>query len=425
MAQTLNPSGIVIPQSTDTISASGVDEMRAVGSTTNTAIAGVSADIAALESGKADKGNLNGPMPILENADLNTVTATGMWRARPDRGITNYPVQAGDRWARFRSYNFVSSGLVQEWDALRGDVWRRDWDGTAWSEWRVVSGGSGRGGQVRTALETSGQWTTHTEEAAYLSSLSEHQAVTLFEVGRTVQDNPIWGVQVGSKTTASGTVKPAILVECNQHGNEPGSREGAMIFARELAQAVTFALQDIYVVIVPTVNPDRLHVSRGNANGVNLNRDWTDLTQPETQAVNALFAQHNFVAAIDGHSGGYARQVSIRETRNPVASTSVRERSLRLYNGVFSMFEDEGHEVRMYGEPDATLTPGTFNNEVPVTRGVPTLLLEIPSHWNYTPPAQHDPPPHWQAHMAVLCFREVLQIVWRERDAFKAAKEDS
>ena len=432
MAETLSPSGIVIPEQEEAISAAGVAEMRTVGATANSAYAALGAEIAGVESaldGKADKGNLNGPMPILEDRDLDTVRETGMWRAAPWRGIVNSPPDAGNRWARFRSWYLVGSGIIHEWDALRGQVWRRTWDGTAWSEWRVHIGGGGSGagvgGEARTPVEVMGEWSTFADEAAYLDALAQHQAVAVFEAGRSEEDRPIRVIRLGEPIDPWGNPKPTILLQCTQHGDELGPREGAFIFARELAQATTFALFDVCVLIVPTVNPDRLDVSRTNANGVNINRDWevSQRTQAETQAIASLFSEYPIVAAVDAHSFGYARQVSIRETRNPATAEAVRERSKRLYDGVFAMLEDEGHEVRMYGEPDAELTPGTFNNEVSAVDGIPTMLLEIPFHRNNY--GRYSPNPHWQAHMAVLVFREVVQIVWRERDAFKAAKESA
>lgn len=410
----------------------GATEMQTLGSTTATAIDDVdsrlSASVSGLTSavaGKADKGNLNGPMPILENTDLNDVRETGMWRVRPNNGITNYPVQAGIRWARFRSWYFVGPGITQEWDVLRGPIYRRNWDGTTWSEWAITSGGGGAGvgGEARTPVEVTGEWTTFSDEEAYLNALSQHEAVTVFEAGRTVEDRPIRVIRLGDPLDPWGNAKPTILLQCTQHGDELGPREGAFLFARELAQATTFALFDVCVLIVPTVNADRLDQSRTNANGVNINRDWeaSQRTQAETQAIASLFPQYPIVAAVDAHSFGYAREVSLRETRNPAASASIQERSKRLYDGVFAMLEDEGHAVRTYGEVDAEMTPGTFNNEVPAVDGIATMLLEIPYHRNNY--GRYSPNPHWQAHMAVLAFREVVQIVWRERDAFKAAKE--
>lgn len=504
MAETLSPSGIVIPEQKEAISAAGVAEMRTVGATANSAYATLGAEIAGVETaldGKADKGDISGPIPNLTSGDLNGWTASGRWRANPS-SVTGAPADT-TLLGTFSHENLTSARATQSWVSTDG-AWHReksfgtwsewsstnprdgvvapdgaDWrdymtpglyrglasrtyvsapfaaesysvetfrmglswtaqqatnqygvvrfrlhTGSAWRAWETVGGGSGgTGGEARTALEVTGEWTTHAEEETYLRLLAQHREVTLLDLGQSVEGRTIWGVQIGSTVDAYGREKPAVLIECSQHGNEPGTREGAMIFARELAHSTTLALLDLVVVIVPTMNPDRLHESRMNANGVNLNRDWADLSQPEVQAVDALFQQYNVIAGVDGHNGGYSRGVSLREARNPAAHAAVLEQSQRLYDGVFAMFEDEGHEARMYGNPDDPSIPGTFNFEVPERHNVPTLLLELASHWNYDNPDKYAPQPYWQAYMSALCFREVVQIVWRERDAFKAAKE--
>lgn len=409
----------------------GAAEMQTLGSTTATAIDDVdsrlSASVSGLTSavaGKADRGDLGGPMPTLRDTDLDEVRETGMWRTRASLGITNYP--AGDlRWARFRSWYFVGSGIIQEWDVLRGRTYRRNWNGTEWSEWVITSGsgGTGVGGESRTVMEVTGRWTSRDDETAYLDSLAEHEAVTLLDLGTSVEGRTVRGVQLGDKIGWHGRPNPTVLIMATQHGDEMGAREGALIFARELAQAKTMLLFNLCVVIVPTVNIDRVDVSRVNANGENINRDWesTSRVQPETQAILNVFADYPVVAAVDAHGFGYPQEVSIRETRNPGATAAVTERSQRLYDAVFSVLEDEGQPVRMYGDPGDPTTVGTFVHEVSAVDGIPPLLIEIPSHRNTY--GRYSPNPHWQAHAAALAFQEVVQVVWHELDQFEAAKE--
>lgn len=63
------------------------------------------------------------------------------------------------------------------------------------------------------------------------------------------------------------------------------------------------------VLLVPLVNPDGVVAGhwRHNMNGIDLNRDWAQATQPETQAVrkmldNIVARQHRIVFALDFHS---------------------------------------------------------------------------------------------------------------------------
>ena len=364
--------------------------------------------------------------------DLDLLTEYRAYRITASRPVVNGPPE----WEG-QSYSLEFLRLGTGWNLQRatdqtGAMKIRSGVGSSgrnWSAWRNISGGGGGGGsaaagaEARTAMEVTGEWTTFEQEGAYLDLLGQHQAVTIINLGTSVEGRPVRGIQIGNKVGWRGTPNPTILLMATQHGDEMGAREGALIYARELAQAQTLALFEVCVVIVPTVNPDRVDVSRTNANGVNINRDWAAAArgEPETQAILNVFADYPVVAAVDAHGFGYPQQVSIRETRNPSASTAITAQSQRLYDAVFSMYEDEGQPVRMYGEPGAPTTEGTFVHEVSAVDRVAPLLIEIPSHRNTY--GRYSPTPYWQAHVTVLAFREVVEVVYREREAFVAAKE--
>ncbi len=393
----------------------GASEMRALAST-------AAAAIDALED------SVRWPRGVLaEGTDLDLLPRHGAYQVTASRPVVNGPAEwvgtsytleflpLGTSWNLQRATN--EDGLVK----IRTGVGS---SGQVWGEWENLGGGAaGAGGEARTAMEVTGEWTSRAQEQSYIDSLGQHQAVTILDLGPSVQGRPVRGIQVGNKIGWRGTPNPTILLMATQHGDELGAREGALMFARELAQARTMALFEVCVVIVPTVNPDRVDVSRTNANGVNINRDWgaADRAEPETQAVLTIFEDYPVVAAVDAHGFGYPQDVSIRETRNPAASAETTERSQRLYDAVFSMLEDEGQPVRMYGEPGDPTTEGTFVHEVSAVDGIAPLLIEIPSHRNTY--GRYSPTPYWQAHVARLAFREVVQVVFHELDAFTAAKE--
>ena len=424
MAETLSPSGIVVPQQTDPISGAGVAEMRTLGSTT-------AAAIGALDAQKADRSELDAarwPKGVLAaGVDVDLLSPHGAYQVTASRPVINGP----DEWVG-TSYTLEFLPLGTSWNLQRatnedGLIKLRTGVGSSgrfWGKWQNLGGGeAGAGGEARTAMEVTGEWTTRAQEQAYVDSLGQHQAVTLLDLGTSVEGRTIRGIQIGNKIGWRGTPNPTILIMATQHGDEMGAREGALMFARELAQARTLALFEVCVVIVPTVNPDRVDVSRVNANGVNINRDWAaaSRSEPETQAILNVFADYPVVAAVDAHGFGYPQQVSIRETRNPAATPATAERSQRLYDAVFSMLEGEGQPVRMYGEPGDPTTEGTFVHEVSAVDGIAPLLIEIPSHRNTY--GRYSPTPYWQAHVARLAFREVVEVVYRERAAFVAAKE--
>ena len=106
---------------------------------------------------------------------------------------------------------------------------------------------------------------------------------------------------------ASG--KPIILVYANVHGGEKTLRESSLLLVRELATRGTEAngfLDDLVVLVAPSVNLDGFERStRGNARGVDLNRDYMKLETPETRNLvkNLLHAWHPHIS-VDGHNGG-------------------------------------------------------------------------------------------------------------------------
>ncbi len=106
--------------------------------------------------------------------------------------------------------------------------------------------------------------------------------------------------------------KPILVLAAQVHGNEPTMRESVLILLREFATPGTTmnqALDQLTVLIVPFINPDGFTAqpesTRGNLWGLDLNRDYMKLEQPEIQAYtqNILlpWAPHLFV---DGHNGG-------------------------------------------------------------------------------------------------------------------------
>ena len=106
--------------------------------------------------------------------------------------------------------------------------------------------------------------------------------------------------------------KPIIVLAAGVHGGERTLRESVLIMIRELATKGTPAnalLDDLVIIMVPQINPDGFSAdprpTRGNAWGIDLNRDYIKLEQPEiagyVENVILRWAPHLFV---DGHNGG-------------------------------------------------------------------------------------------------------------------------
>lgn len=106
--------------------------------------------------------------------------------------------------------------------------------------------------------------------------------------------------------------RPIVLLAANVHGGERTFREGLLILMRDLATPGTAAndlLDKVTVVVAPQINPDGFEASergdRGNAWGIDMNRDYVKLEQPAlaNYVTNLMGAwrPHMFV---DSHNGG-------------------------------------------------------------------------------------------------------------------------
>ena len=119
----------------------------------------------------------------------------------------------------------------------------------------------------------------------------------------------IIGYPAPKPTAEAVSGNPAALLNCNVHGNEPSSREGCMIIARELAFSddprTLDLLRNMNVLIVPAINGDgRAANTRGNSTGQDLNRDHSLLRQPETFSLAAMVRDYTPEVAYDGHEFG-------------------------------------------------------------------------------------------------------------------------
>ena len=90
-----------------------------------------------------------------------------------------------------------------------------------------------------------------------------------------------------------GQGKKKVMMWSQMHGNESTTTKALwdlvnfLLSGADLAQTL---MAQCRLMIVPMLNPDgALAYTRENANGVDLNRDAQDLTQPESRAIRQLF----------------------------------------------------------------------------------------------------------------------------------------
>ena len=120
----------------------------------------------------------------------------------------------------------------------------------------------------------------------------------------------IWGFSASGRPLSAlycaALGEPALtllLVGSHHGGSEPAGGEALLVLARSLLLGALTPLRDRYtVIIVPNANPDgRDQGSNRNDAGVNLNRDYAWLSQPESRAMNAGMLRYRPDIVLDAH----------------------------------------------------------------------------------------------------------------------------
>lgn len=251
------------------------------------------------------------------DGSLGTPAIVGVWL--PERTIT-------PAVPRFADAGFALGGTYQ-W-RVRARIagaeqpFSAPVTGTTLPQW-----GTGPGASLRTQWESSGNatYTSDVNEYAYEAALvAASPRVRMVELGRTNPvasgpaapgNRPINMLVIGGRhdltpprTARQVSDSPAILYNCNVHGNEPQGRESCLIFARMLAFTqdphLLEMLRHLTVLIVPAINGNgRAANIRGNETGQDLNRDYALITQPETKAFVAMLRDYTPEVGIDLHEG--------------------------------------------------------------------------------------------------------------------------
>ncbi|KAG6673850.1 hypothetical protein I3842_15G012100 [Carya illinoinensis] len=141
----------------------------------------------------------------------------------------------------------------------------------------------------------------------------------IYSIGKSVNGIPLWVIEISDKP-GEQEAEPAFKYIGNVHGDEPVGRELLLFLANWICDnhlkdpLAASIVENVHLHILPSMNPDGFSLRRrGNANNVDLNRDFpdqffplnddVDMRQPETRAIMNWLRDIHFTASASLHGG--------------------------------------------------------------------------------------------------------------------------
>ena len=217
---------------------------------------------------------------------------------------------------------------------------------------------------LQTPFEKSGgkTWTTFPQAVAFYRQLDRaSERVAVSTIGRTNQKRPLQLVSVGApapKSRYEAAQGSVAMYVCSVHGDENSGREACMKLARDLAvstdAAVTRFLQRTTVLFI-NANPDGwVADTRGNADGLDINRDYLKLETPEGRAVTKVIRDWNPDVLNDVHEYGprqyYDTDLLHLWPRNRNVDDKIHDLAVEMNNDYSAaQVRSQGYSTGIYG----------------------------------------------------------------------------
>jgi uncharacterized protein len=240
---------------------------------------------------------------------------------------------------------------------------------------------------------------TYDEMAAFLKKEDAKQPHMELEViGQSVKGRDLFLAKY-----ISNPDNPTVLFLTQQHGNEALTTEGALNYIQHLgsnSKNIQEMLKNVNILIIPMFNVDGAmgdvnfsldnymasgrHLTRYNANRVDLNRDHVNKVAPETQALHTnVLQKYKIDYAIDFHHQGTQEDYFGKLTSGSVLAPyhqdvdpEVLLGSKKLASVLLNSVNSKGWGfVLKYDEP--TTNTAVASNALALQYGISVMLFEM------------------------------------------------
>ncbi|TVT97526.1 hypothetical protein EJB05_57230 [Eragrostis curvula] len=197
----------------------------------------------------------------------------------------------------------------------------------------------------------------------------------IYSIGKSVNNFPLWVIEISDKA-GQKEAEPAFKFIGNVHGDEPVGREVLMLLANWLCDnylkdpLATLIVENVHLHILPTMNPDGFALRwRGNANNIDLNRDFPDqffsinndinYRQPETKAIMNWVNQERFTASASLHGGALVANYPWDGTRDK-SKQYYGCPDDKTFQYMASVYSQSHHNMSLSKEFEGGITNGAF-----------------------------------------------------------------
>lgn len=213
---------------------------------------------------------------------------------------------------------------------------------------------------------------------AWMQSIALKPFVSQSQIGQSLEGRPIYKLEEKDEETAPS--QPYVFIAGRQHPPETTGALALMDFV-EVVWGDTELASDFRerynLIVIPMINPDGVYHGhwRHNLNGLDLNRDWDEFSQPETHAVKSELDRFDGEDALtlflDFHSTRSNKlytQMDDEPTDPPFFTRKwVEAARVKMPEGL----------DKYTREPSPARNSGTSKNYMYATYGVPAITYEV------------------------------------------------